>query len=460
MERQFAREQYQRDTETRERALLTESRRPLAERMEQVLQDFVDLNGYFRAGYGRSDQGGPQVPFQAPGALAKYRLGNETENYGELSFGKNFYVPGLFSLEPKLRAGDTPAGPIARIQLTLAFVDGYANYGSMDAFKVGLPEAWASIGNVWAAQPAMKFWAGNRYYRRHDIHINDFFFYNMSGGGGGVEDLQLPFGKLALAWIGNGAQSGVVSDVSLPPDPKNQAGFSKGNLDLRLYDVALPLGQGEFGFDYAYAGSGQDANGIQAPSSDGVAFNFVHTRDRLLSEGGFNKLSLQVGSGAAKTFTSGFDRIGIGNDVYIAPDAPGSWRFRVTEQLVLQLWEHFSVGPAFVYQFTDFRDGRGQQQWLSSGLRPVVHFNKYVSLAFEGGVDYVDDSASGSRDYLYKLTLAPQVSLGRYFMSRPVLRAYVTYAGWGDGFRGQVGGTDYRDRTDGWAWGVQMETWW
>jgi maltoporin len=40
--------------------------------------------GDFRAGYGRNDQGGSQVGFQAPGAFATYRLGNEAENHGEL----------------------------------------------------------------------------------------------------------------------------------------------------------------------------------------------------------------------------------------------------------------------------------------------------------------------------------------------------------------------------------------
>ena len=74
----------------------------LKERIEKVLNDFVDVKGYFRAGYGRDQKGGPQPAFQAPGAFAKYRLGNETENYGELTVGKNWYVSDLFSLEPEL----------------------------------------------------------------------------------------------------------------------------------------------------------------------------------------------------------------------------------------------------------------------------------------------------------------------------------------------------------------------
>ena len=107
-----------------------------------------------------------------------------------------------------------------------------------------MPEAWAEIGNVFAAQPSLKFWGGSRFYRRQDIYINDFFFYNMSGSGGGFEDLELPFGKLALAWIGNGAaKRSLFLDIAALPDPNNLAGFSKQSFDLSLYDVSVPLGQ-------------------------------------------------------------------------------------------------------------------------------------------------------------------------------------------------------------------------
>ncbi|MCX5742599.1 MAG: carbohydrate porin, partial [Proteobacteria bacterium] len=61
------------------------------------------------------------VGFQAPGALAKYRLGNEAENYGELAFGKNWYVPGIFSTDAQERPNGTPTGPIARTQVRLSF---------------------------------------------------------------------------------------------------------------------------------------------------------------------------------------------------------------------------------------------------------------------------------------------------------------------------------------------------
>lgn len=456
--RDFASIQYQRTTESREHAVAFELDQPVKERVEKVLQDYIDITGYFRAGYGRNDEGGPQVAFQAPGAFAKYRLGNEAENYGELAFAKNFYVPGLFRLEPEDRLDGTPTGPIAHVQARLSIFNPYQDLLSSGDTDFGLPEAWASIGNVVAAVPSLKVWAGNRYYRRHDIHINDFFFYNMSGAGGGVEDLQLPFGKLALAWIGGGSSSGF-SDLP-EPDPENKAGFSKGNWDLRLYDVPLPFGRGEFGVAYARADSGKDAAGRSQPDSDGAAFNFLHTRDEFLSRDGVNKFSLQFGTGPAKTFTSGFETFVQNDGLYIRPDAENSWRFRATEHFTANITDHFSLGPAFVYQLTDYGDQGDKVQWASAGLRPILHFNQYLSLALEGGVDWVRDEEADTSAPLYKLTLAPQVSLGGRFMSRPVIRGFVTYAQWGSDFEGHVGGNDYLTDTSGLTYGIQMEAWW
>ena len=457
----FANQQFQQHTESRNLGSTASNNPVLKERIEKVLNDFVDVKGYFRAGYGRDQKGGPQPAFQAPGAFAKYRLGNETENYGELTVGKNWYVSDLFSLEPELpRPDGTPTGPIARAQVTTAFYDPYSSSGG-NSTTVTLPEAWASIGNVFVGQPDVKFWAGERFYRRQDIHIDDFWFYNMSGAGGGVEDYATGNGKLALAWIGNGSQSGVYgSDIVALPDPNNQAGFSKQSVDLSLYEVEMPLGKGEFALVYSTENSGKDAAGNQADNSQGVAFNFIHTHEHFLSPDGANRLSLQIGNGAAKTFTSGYETTVLTNGTYIVPDAQSSWRFRATESFVTDLTPHFSISPALIYQYTDYHNFQGNVQWFSAGVRPVYHFNKNFGLAFESGVDHVADNGPGQNGTLYKFTLAPEVSLGNKFMSRPVIRAYVTYASWTDSYKGSVGGNDYMHDTAGLVWGMQMETWW
>jgi maltoporin len=438
-------------------ALAEQPKRPVQERLETILRNYVDISGYFRAGYGRDNEGGPQVAFQAPGALAKGRLGNEAENYGELVVSKNFYLPGAFSLT-RNSAGAPDTGTVASFQVRISMYNPYQNYGDSNGTQFGLPEAWGAVGHVIAGQPGINVWAGNRYYRRHDVHIDDFFLYNMSGGGGGVEDIQTPIGKLAFAWIGIGSQSGF-SDLP-QPTPANKAGFSKGNFDARLYEVKMLKGFGEFGFDVSHATSGLDAQGLSAPNATGVSFTFIHTAEKWLGENNLNKFYIQYGRGPAKTFTSGFETYTVNSGTYIRPDAPGSYRFRVAENLIFENGKHFTVSPVILYQATDYKQYGGMQHWFSAGIRPQAQFNEYVSLAFEPFVDWTDSKETNVSDYLLKMTLAPQVTLGNHFMSRPAIRGFVTYAQWGNGFKGQIGGPDYANSTQGWTWGVQMESWW
>ena len=148
------------------------------------------------------------------------------------------------------------------------------------------------------------------------------------------------------------------------------------------------------------------------------------------------------------------------NGTFIIPDEPHSWRFRATESFVAQPCANVSISPAIVYQSTDYDNAQGNRQWISAGVRPIYHFNKFFSLAFEPGVDHVDDSGINQSGTLYKFSLAPQVSLGDKFFSRPVIRAYVTYASWTESYKGFVGGNDFMNDTSGWTWGMQMEVWW
>lgn len=453
---QYVADAYQNDTETRSRALA--HRRALADRFEQVLGNFIDIGGYLRAGYGIDSRGGPLAAFAAPGAGAKYRLGNEAENYGELILGKSVYLPGAFRLDENLRPDGTPSGPIARVQVRLSMLSPYATLGSSTGTTFGLAEAWAAIGNVLPSLPEAKFWAGRRYYRRHDIHVLDFFFWDMTGAGGGIEDVKLGVAKLAFAWLGFGSTSGL---GSLPqPDANNAAGFSKSNWDLRVYDLPLLGGRAELGLAYATIRTGLDQSGQKAPANSGMAFDFIHTATGFISANGTNKLSVQYGTGPAKTFTTGFETITLPEGTFIRTDQKSAWRVRVTEHFIASLGEHFSLGPVLVFQATDQGDGTGRQYWYSAGARPIAHINRYFSVAVEGGLDWVRDTGADTSGVLGKVTVAPQVSVGNQFDSRPVIRAFATAAFWGQDFVGKVGGADYVDKNRGFNAGMQMEAWW
>jgi len=117
--------------------------------------------------------------------------------------------------------------------------------------------------------------------------------------------------------------------------------------------------------------------------------------------------------------------------------------------------------PIFILQRTkDGNPQHGWDQWVSFGARPEVFLTKHLSLAFEGGFDHTHSSTGQYDGWLRKFTIAPQIGAGRQFFSRPVLRAFLTYANWSDGLRGFVGGIPFHNRTNGLTYGVQVETWW
>jgi maltoporin len=413
--------------------LLREADRKIA-KLEQQVGSF-EFHGYFRSGYGQNSAGGQQVAFQAPGAGAKYRLGNEAETYGEFIFVNNWMNPdhatdkAWMKTEVMLEANTTNSASYAN------FPNGAGN----DQFR--LREAFVQAGNVLESQPDAKFWVGERYYRRQHIDINDFYPLDMSGYGGGIEDLNLGIGKLAVAYV-SGAR----------PDIVTQNGYlAKNNVDVRLYDLKGPAGLWGGWFDFATTKGGKTSTGADVPTTSGYAFGLRH--QSLEWHGGYHTFSIQYGTGAASNFSASIDDP--------TPYLRSSARLLAVEHLLFQPNDKFAIMPIFVYQRV--KDGNSRHdwnQWVSFGARPEVFFTKYLSLAMEAGFDHTH-SPSGQYDgWLRKFTIAPQIGAGRKFFSRPVLRAFLTYANWSDGLRGFVGGEPYLSRTNGLTYGVQAETWW
>jgi maltoporin len=412
--------------------LLRDADTRIAKLQEQVSS--FEFHGYFRSGYGLNSVGGQQVAFQAPGADAKYRLGNEAETYAELIFVNNWVNKehstdkAWMSTEFMIEANTTNSANFAN------FPGGIGN----DQFR--FREAFVRAGNVLKMQPNAKFWAGERYYRRQHIEIDDFYPLDMSGYGAGVEDLDLHVGKLALAFL-SGAR----------PDIVTKNGFlAKNNIDVRLYDLKGPLGLWAGWFDYATSKGGVTPSGTTISTTNGYAVGLRH--QRLEWHGGFHALGVQYGTGAASNFSTSIDD----PTAFIHSSA----RFLVTEQVLFQPNERFAVMPIFVYQrIKDGNPQHGWDQWVSFGARPEVFFTQYLSLAFEAGFDHTHSESGHFDGWLRKITIAPQIGAGRKFFSRPVLRAFLTYADWSEGLRGFVGGIPFQDRTDGLTYGVQAETW-
>jgi maltoporin len=416
----------------------------------QTQMGAFEFHGYLRSGYGLNSEGGQQVAFQAPGTEAKYRLGNEAETYGEFIFVNNWLNAEQYpdqawiKTEIMVEANTTDSTNSAAFPQTV--VNGVATSGGNDQFR--LREAFVRGGHFLGdTQPDAIFWTGERYYRRQHIEINDFYPLDLSGYGAGFEDVRVGVAKLAVAFLA-GAR----------PDITTQNGnYAKSNIDVRVYDVKGPLGLYAAWFDFATSKGGTTPGGTVIPTSSGEALGFKF--QQLEWHGGYTAFGIQYGTGAASNFSSNGSGTVVENPT---PFINSQAQFLVTEQVLLQPNDKFAIMPIFLYQRT--KDGNPLhpwQQWVSVGARPEIFFNKFLSLAFEGGFDHTHSQVGPLYDgWLRKFTIAPQIGAGRKFFSRPVLRAYLTYGNWSDGLRGFVGGIPFQNRTDGFTYGVQAETWW
>ncbi len=414
-------------------ATATLGRTPLFDKVETLEEanKAFEFHGYARSGFGLNGLGGQQVAFQAPGADAKYRLGNEAETYAELVFVNNWLNPDR---------GPDKAWFKTEV-LVMAKTLNLSSFDSSSEFK--FREAFAQAGNILPGYfRDAKFWGGQRYYQRQDIHLNDFWYVDMSGYGGGVEDIRLPSGKAAVAYIGSAIPTSLVTVGNVP----------KSNIDARWYDLKAPGGKVALWYNFANSKIGTlTGTGFSLPATTGHNWGFEHKRTEF--HGGYHRFNIQTGTGAAANLQASLQ----------APSL--HWQNArtvvLTDHALLQPNDRFSIMPAFVAKWSKPGDpGIGYARWYSFGVRPIWHFSRYVSLAFEPGFDYVKDPRGQYEGWLRKFTIAPQIAPKRDFFSRPVLRAFFTYASWSDGLRGFVAPTVYGFRTNGLSAGLQMETWW
>jgi maltoporin len=396
----------------------------------------VEFHGYFRAGFSSNSKGGDADAFQAPGAYSKFRLGNEVETYGELELDNNWVNPDH---------NDTWFKTVAMLAIVAP------RNGTFDTPTVfGIREAFGQAGHLVPGQPEMSFWAGQRYYRRRDSHIIDFFYQDMSGYGAGFEDLKLTDKiKLAVAYLGGSRE--------LDPGEVNTSGrLLKSTLDVRLYDI--PLGAGSLELWLIPTVGTQGSEGNASGNHSGMGGGVFYFRPLL---GGFNELSAQYGYAGAANFSSGLEVI-----------APDGWMLRVVDRATIQATANLSLTWSGVFQLdnkdgtsrnadTGARDRAAGNLWVSAGARPVYNFSKYTGIAFDAGMDLVKpQTAHAKYGELGTFAIAPLIRPGMDFWARPELRVFATFATWTKSIEGHVGGDAFKNRTHGLTSGVQFESWW
>ncbi|EFQ61505.1 maltoporin [Pseudomonas fluorescens WH6] len=383
----------------------------------------LEFAGYLRSGAGTSTGSGPQQCFQLPGAQTKYRLGNECEQYAELELRQD-----VFTLDDgSVLSVDAMASLYNKYDRALKFQG--ENNGS-----ARMPQMYAQ----WSNMPSLNggsLWAGRRYYKRNDIHISDFYYWNQSATGGGIEDVKIGDLKYSYALS---RKDNLYQKAYVTRHDFNVAGFKTN-----------PGGELELGLSYLEKAGGRDAN-------SGWALTAQHVQQAFL--GGKNKFALQYGEGPGT---------GLGYTGNTALDN-SSKSYRAVEFFDWQMTPRFGGQIEAVYQ-KDVRPGSQDQTWMSLGVRPVYALTEQFKLVAELGHDQVD--ATGGTRKLSKFTFAPTWSpKGPEFWARPEVRLYYTYATWNAAAKHAANELaagsalsdtgSYGTARHGSNVGVQVEYWW
>lgn len=402
--------------------------------------------GYLRAGYGVDEEGTAQEKFRAPGAGAAYRLGNETDTYVETGFS-------WYNLSEDRGQGEAIFG--THVMLAYATVD--KNTGiDLDGSSgtISLREAYATARNVIRDQSEATFWAGQRYYRRHDIHINDFFWLDMSGYGGGLEDYDLGWSDLSVAWIGGttdkfAGRNDYIGDLE---------DTDKNNFDLRLNNFDLGIGRGNLWLNYSHYRF--SAENLELKDADGFSGGFWLVTD--FDEFSRNTAVIQYGTSVAANFNSFSPslREALSGEFPEGTIVEDQSRVRLMDIFDYRFSDHWAMQAIAIYQDDDLGlEDNTEMTWYSVGMRPIYSFNHLYNVAFEAGYDYTK-LENGDEGGLLKLSVASEITPDLGYFSRPVIRFYLTWAKWSDEFRGLIAGKTYAEDTSGTAVGVQVESWW
>lgn len=366
--------------------------------------------GYMRIfGLGGSAEGGPLRCFQLPDARVKFRLGNECDTYVELGLIATF--------------GDRDDGPNLDLNLRGAFSGLEAN--SYDDWTSYLVEAWIGYDDAWDRGPlsGARLWAGQRFYYRQDTHIQDFYYWNATGLGIGIEEIAFGRGQLALAAFEHSSYG--IETALGPGTPYRRYEIrvedwqQNDNLVLR---GAVDLRFAKEGFETRADRGGLVA--VEAVASDTL--------------GGSWSLTFQAGWGA-------------GRSLQYSGDATARRNAVGARAIATYLTNR---GDDFAMQATATLEAQNHgAEWASLGARPIWRIGDGPFYgAVELGLDLTRDR--GEVQALGKMTGSLMWRpAGPDFLSRPSFRVFASHANW------DAPSTDLAG-SRGTTFGAQIETWW
>ncbi|PSW21305.1 maltoporin [Photobacterium sanctipauli] len=326
--------------------------------------------------------------------------------------------------------------------------------GSGDKWgDVSTIQFWSAGHNIFASQPNAKVWVGERFYRRHEVHMIDIKYWDTSSTGIGIEDWDLGFANAHFAWM---APNSSYTDET---DATNDGGRTLHNIDVRLSDIVIS-DTADFTIGINYIFENNSDHGDKDVTTSGAMLSTLY---RQAWQYGSNSFAFQYGTdglaGGLMSAEGGTSRkysTGLEHDGY-------SWRFFNSGDLNLS--EDFQVMYSLAYQDKNLDNDYGDK-WLSVAARPQYAWNEFMSTALEVGYENVEAQNGAGNNDLFKITLAQTFQAGKGTWARPSLRLFATWSDKGQEYE-RNGNKDYGEpvsvgsrNVEEFTFGFNMETWW
>lgn len=430
-----------------------------------------EFSGYARTGIlinsnGRGARGGPGVsPASSIGGDAHVgRLGNEKDNYVELSFIKNMQFDDGSHARFKTMLADGATNPDPWVQ-------------DNDSHHLNIRQLYVEMGDLPSFSGVFNdatLWAGKRFDRDNfDIHFTDSDIVFLGGTGGGINDVR---------WRDN-----LSSDFSLYARNFGDLGSDRYN-DSDVQNVMLTANTFLHGWQWMVTGMSAQGNddlkdntsttGSYALRSNNIARNGIysmlayHDKEKFYGfTKGSSESALQFGSGL------GAETRQPGRDGDLTADARS---VRFASYGILPLNSTWEIAPSIIAQHSEdrYRDG-DRYDWATVNLRASQAITRNFALLYEASWQYMNLNPNG-RTYMndgkvadyhrvsgdfYKLTFAPTFKVGDVFdiKARPEIRFFATYMNWSQALDDYALNDDFGsvgfNAGGTWNFGVQAEIW-
>jgi maltoporin len=457
---------------------------------------------YVRAGVQfNGNGGGGNFSFNLPDSDGgRPRLGNENDIYMELTWKQAHMLgddPNLMDVSMIF----TPAiiYQQSRNTFTVAPAAGVEETGN--DFRFVMREAYLEMANVFKGAPEITFWGGERFYDRHNVDANDYFYLDDSGYGAGVRNIDLGIGKLWLAYLG-GLDDTMFSTAT--------GTFYKHTFDVRLKDINVGFGKLELvllanyekgtTFTEGYDSEGNHiklTNPVETGDAWGIGGGAVWEYDfcnkshwtlwALFGRGATNFSSgtdLGIVTGAESNFLA-LHPAAVGQTIHIGRAIDRNMEFRAGSEFVwnptdyfsMALWGFWALNDQGFQQVGVDSNGKtkivsGNRNLIEYGIRPVFWIADNIAIQGQAWGAWADNNRGGSGTTSFGrggnmgvFTIAPTIKPKGGYYTRPELRVFATYSVWSDSYKGQVGqipGAGIGPYTnahtnDGWLFGTQVE---